>query len=96
LLADHCSTFHKLKEELHSTTEIQKLVDEVKKDPSSHPHFQIFEELLFFKGRLYIPPMSSFKQVLLDEFHSSPLGGHSGIAKTYGRLKENVFWPNMK
>lgn len=34
--------------------------------------------------------------MILEEFHSSLLGGHGGIEKTYGRLKENVYWKGMK
>jgi hypothetical protein len=50
----------------------------------------------FFKGKLFIPSDSSLKTVLLEEFHASMLGGHVGIHKTYGRLRENVFWQGMK
>lgn len=52
--------------------------------------------MLFFKGKLYIPSHSPLKELLLEEFHTSLLGGHSGISKTYGRLKENVYWEGMK
>lgn len=31
-----------------------------------------------------------------EEFHSSLLGGHSGIRRTFGRLQENVFWESMR
>lgn len=51
--------------------------------------------MLFFKGKLYIPSSSHLKTVLLEEFHSSQIGGHSGISKTYGRLKENVYCEGM-
>ncbi|XP_019236013.1 PREDICTED: uncharacterized protein LOC109216327 [Nicotiana attenuata] len=33
---------------------------------------------------------------LLQEFHSSPLGGHSCIARTFYRLSSNFFWKNMR
>lgn len=52
--------------------------------------------MLFFKGRLFIPSSSNIKLLMLEEFHSSPFVGHGGIHKTYGRLKENVFWHGMK
>lgn len=48
------------------------------------------------KKKLFIPTSSPLKQVLLEEFHSSTLGGQSGIHKTLGRLKENVYWEGMK
>lgn len=58
---------------------------------TEHGHYKVQQNLLFFKGKLYIPCNFPFKNHLLEEFHSSPLGGHSGIHMTYGRLKENVF-----
>jgi hypothetical protein len=64
--------------------------------PANFPHYEIIDGLVFFKGKLFIPAQSSFKQVLLDEFHASPLGGHSGIHRTFGRLQENVFWHEMR
>jgi len=39
---------------------------------------------------------SPFKQVLLDEFHATPMAGHAGIHRTYGRLSENFYWKGMK
>lgn len=51
--------------------------------------------MVFFDGKLYIPATSPLKYTLMEEFHSSLLGGHSGIAKTLGRLKDNVYWEGM-
>ncbi|MCI04401.1 protein FAR1-RELATED SEQUENCE 5-like, partial [Trifolium medium] len=45
--------------------------------------------------KLFIPPNSPLKQTLLEEFHSSVIGGHSGIHRTFGRLQENVFWQGL-
>ncbi|KAL7295334.1 hypothetical protein TKK_0011363 [Trichogramma kaykai] len=33
---------------------------------------------------------------ILEEIHSSAIGGHKGITKTYRRMKTLYFWPNMK
>ena len=30
------------------------------------------------------------------EFHTSPLGGHSGFLKTYHRVKKESFWDGLK
>ena len=33
---------------------------------------------------------------ILEMYHSSTIGGHSGINRTYNRLKEKYFWENLK
>ena len=34
--------------------------------------------------------------MLLEEFHSTPNGGHMGIAKTLARVSQNFTWPGIK
>lgn len=43
-----------------------------------------------------IPSSSPFIPLLLDEFHSSPLGGNSGFLRTYKRIAGNVYWVGKK
>jgi hypothetical protein len=81
---------------MRGNSEFQQLLLRVQQDPASFPQFQHHKGLLFFKGKLYLPSVSTFKSIFLEEFHSSTIGGHSGIEKTYGRLKENVYWEGMK
>lgn len=92
----HWDFLEKLKDSFVSDSELQELLLKVQKDPALHPKFKVHRGLLFYKGRLFIPANSPMKQLLLDEFHSSPMGGHGGIHKTYGRLKENVYWQGLK
>ena len=33
--------------------------------------------------------------VILKEFHSTPLGGHAGISKTFMRIYQNFYWPGL-
>ena len=92
----HWEFLNKLEEVLQSDPVMIKLIQEVQQDPSKHPHFQVRRKLLFFDNKLFIPDSSNLKTVLLEEFHASTIAGHSGITKTYGRLKENVYWVGMK
>jgi len=96
LTVPHLDFLSKFKAELQADPAFQALLQKVSQDPTAHTDFQIIDDLLFFKGKLYIPSTSSFKQLLLEEFHASPVGGHSGVHKTYGRLRENVFWDGMQ
>ena len=33
---------------------------------------------------------------IFDMYHSSTIGGHSGVNRTYNRIKERYFWENLK
>jgi hypothetical protein len=92
----HWDFIQQLKQSFMVDEKLQTLMKQVQESPSSHPGFQVIHDLLYFKGKLYIPSNSPIKQLLLEEYHSSPIGGHSGIQKTLGRLKENVYWDKMK
>lgn len=46
-------------------------------------------------GEIEIPPEKDrFK--IITEFHSSVVGGHKGSTKTYERIREHFYWPNMR
>jgi hypothetical protein len=36
------------------------------------------------------------RKQILYEFHDSPLGGHTGMNKTYRAIKSQYSWPNMR
>lgn len=46
--------------------------------------------------RLVIPAKSPFIPALLNQFHSSLIGGHEGVLKTFKRMAREVYWPGMK
>lgn len=91
----HWDIFQKLKASFQEDCHLAELIEKVQNDPVAFPKFEVIRGVLYFKGKLYIPSNSPLKTLLLEEFHSSPLGGHSGIHKTYGRLQENVYWDGM-
>lgn len=52
--------------------------------------------LLFYKNRVVVPPNSDLTCQILQEFHDSPCGGHSGVLRTYKRIASQFFWPSMR
>jgi hypothetical protein len=92
----HLEFIDKLKEQLLKDDDFQQFVNKVLEKSDEYQHFQVLNGLLFFKGKLFLPNNSPFKQVLLEEFHASLMGGHNGIHRTFGRLQENVFWFGMR
>ncbi|XP_050890468.1 uncharacterized protein LOC127095884 [Lathyrus oleraceus] len=58
-------------------------------------HFSHKSDLLYFKDRLFIPEETGLRLEILQEFHASPLGGHSGIQATLARVSASFYWPGM-
>ncbi|KAL4587543.1 hypothetical protein LXL04_000414 [Taraxacum kok-saghyz] len=58
--------------------------------------FTFRDGLLYSSDKMFIPNNSSIRQQLLLEYHSSTLGGHSGVAATIRRLSSTFRWPKLK
>jgi len=43
-----------------------------------------------------LPESSPFIPKLLEQFHTSPIGGHEGAFKTFKRLSSEVYWKGMR
>jgi len=77
-------------------SEFVKIHSQLLQDPISVPRYSLSEELLFYKGKIWLGSASKFRPLLLQEFHSSLVGGHAGVAKTLQRLSANFFWSSMR
>jgi hypothetical protein len=75
---------------------LRALREKLAVQPENHPHLLDREGLLFYRGRIVIPPTSSLCTTLLAEFHNSKMGGHSGVLRTYTRIAQSFFWEGMK
>lgn len=52
-------------------------------NPTVHPDHSIKDGLLLYKGPVLVPPDTALQPLLLTEFHSSLIGGHVGIQRTF-------------
>ncbi|KAF5775135.1 putative nucleotidyltransferase, Ribonuclease H [Helianthus annuus] len=76
--------------------ESQSILLQISQKSAGSDKFQVKEGLLFYQGRLFVPVTANLRSQLLTEFHSSVIGGHSGITRTLHRLSSNFYWPNMR
>lgn len=53
-------------------------------------------DFILQKHRIWLPKGFSFIPLLLEEFHSTPNGGHMGIAKTVAQVTQNFMWQGIK
>jgi hypothetical protein len=42
-----------------------------------------------------VPPNTAVIEQLLQEFHDTKMGGHSGILGTFKRLSQQFYWSSM-
>jgi hypothetical protein len=71
---------------------ILKLKDTIVKDMFP---YELQEEVLLYKDRLYLPSHGSWRIDILRDHHSSSLVGHFEVAKSYEFLKRSYYWPGM-
>ena len=76
--------------------QLQELFNNYHQGILDQMQYQIRNNLLFYKGRLHLGSLVPFQQGILQQFHCSPLGGHTGVYKTYARLKREFYWPGMR
>jgi hypothetical protein len=50
--------------------------------------YSIVNDVIYYRGRIYLVPESGLKKKILQATHDSPLAGHQGFLKTYRRIRE--------
>ncbi|WVZ03870.1 hypothetical protein V8G54_024676 [Vigna mungo] len=63
-------------------------------NPPNH-NYAYTDGLLQWKQRVVIPRNEEIIQLLLKEYHSSPIKGHDGINRTMAMLSSQFYWPSM-
>ena len=58
---------------------------------SPPPPYSVAKGILYFSGRFVLNTTSPLIALLLQEFHDTPSGGHTGIKRTLVRLAANFF-----
>uniref|UniRef100_A0A2N9FZS8 Reverse transcriptase n=1 Tax=Fagus sylvatica TaxID=28930 RepID=A0A2N9FZS8_FAGSY len=76
--------------------EMLKLKTALSHSDKTASQFTLRDDLLWFQNRLVLPASSQFKTHLIREFHDTPVGGHSGVLRTYKRIAASFYWAGMK
>lgn len=92
-----CSQQAVLWEKLRQLQDVEPYLVRVGKLAAAAPGqpYAIRNGLVCFKNRVVIPPHSPLMQSLLCEYHDTPVGGHSGVLRTFKRLAQAFYWPAM-
>ncbi|CAF4130590.1 unnamed protein product, partial [Rotaria sordida] len=104
IIAKNILDMERLKIEQGKDSDIQHKIAEVMKNPIKST-YEFKDGLLYKlmimregcntkKKLIYLP--SSLINDLLQVYHSDPLSGHFGVQRTYLKIKNKYWWPNMK
>jgi hypothetical protein len=52
--------------------------------------------VLFFKGKNYVPKDDELRKDILRMFHDHKTAGHPGELETYNSVAENYWWPGLR
>jgi hypothetical protein len=52
--------------------------------------------VLFFKGKNYVPKDNELRRNILWMFHDYETAGHPGELETYNSVAENYWWPGLQ
>lgn len=85
-----------IKQYFHESEDGQQMVHQITEDPTSFPHHLVRGGLVYLHGKILVPPISTLRNRLLQEFHSSFLSGHSGINATFKRISTPFSWWGLK
>jgi hypothetical protein len=58
--------------------------------------FELHQGLIKVHGKIWVGANSALQTKLINAFHNSAVGGHSGVLPTYKRLKRLFSWSGMK
>lgn len=86
----------RLDKEISQDTLLQQIKIDLLTSTKAHPGFHIRDEKLLYKDRFILPRKSFFIPVILQMYHSSPVGGHAGDVKTYLRITAEWFWMGLR
>lgn len=73
-----------------------ELITQLTVDTTGPKLWQYLSGVLRRKGKVYVGSTGNLRQQLIQTFHASNLGGHSGQLGTLKRLSLLFHWPLMK
>ncbi|CAF1523718.1 unnamed protein product [Adineta ricciae] len=93
----------RIKTEQHSDPSILSLISQLRAAPT-HPQYVLDNDILFHlvfrsssQSPLRIPYLpKSLVPLVLRLYHDHPISGHFGVHRTFLRIQDKFWWPNMR
>ncbi|CAA7022526.1 unnamed protein product [Microthlaspi erraticum] len=81
--------------EIDADAQIQEQLKRVMDGTEENKEYTVVDGKLRFKRRLVIPRSSKHLPLILHEYHTGLVGGHSGVLKTLKRIQSVFYWRKM-
>lgn len=73
-----------------------ELTNEVLEGKIQDDRYKVMEDLIFYKGIIYLVLESKVKSKIMRVVHDAPLARHLGCYKTYKHVRDMLFWRTQK
>jgi hypothetical protein len=81
---------------LQKDVDLQHIMAACAQPNEAFPLYSVRDGLLLWKDKLVVPNDRSLITKILDEFHTSHIGGHAGINRTLARVQAQFHWKKMR
>jgi len=80
-----------VEEEIQKDEALQKIIEDLKSNPDSRRNYTLENNKLYYKVRLVLSSTSSWIPRMIWKFHTTPIGGHLGIFRTYSKITQSLY-----
>ncbi|KAJ1418067.1 Transposon Ty3-I Gag-Pol polyprotein [Sesbania bispinosa] len=81
-----------IKHQVAASSKLQELIAQLRTNPSLKPHYSVRDGILYWKNRIVIAgDAGGLITQILQEFHSSSIGGHFGFLRTHACIAMYFF-----
>ncbi|XP_014754072.1 uncharacterized protein LOC106866060 [Brachypodium distachyon] len=80
----------------HKDAPAQQLLTEMALQGTNDHGFSLHQGVIRQHGKIWLGSNKDAHRAILLAFHSSAIGGHSGVLATYQRVKDLFIWPGLK
>ena len=85
-----------IKRSWEEDSKIQSIIQDLTRDPATHPHYKWRDNCLFRKGKLVAGNNIELQHQLINVYHDTSLGGHSGSTVTTARVASIFYWKKQQ